>query len=396
MNKGVIIITIICFLCFKANTQNNSKENIVGTSYTIPSTIMQDEREVQIYLPDGYGDSDIKYPVLYILDGQRYFLHGVSLQKSFKSFKQAPDFIVVGISKNPADRNRNYSVNSKKYLDFIKKEVIELVESQFRVSNKKLLFGWAFGGGFALETMTREPNLFNAYIAASPFPLNEKVNKIDSLITNVSTFNKFLFFTAGANEGAVNEGVNQLNALLKEKAPETMDWSFQEFEGEEHRSTPFTTLYHGIKKYFKYYAELQFSSLEDFEKAGGLDYVYEHYQKRANEYGFSKELSDFTMFSITRNAIRADNFSQFDALVNEFNKTDFISRLRVRRACSIAKYYLDNDQYEKALELYMLIAEKNPKIPLPFNGLGDTYKKLKQDKKAASYYKKAEQLAKKR
>lgn len=120
MNLRIIIAVFICPLCFKSNAQNNEKDNIVGSSLLIQSKIMNDEREIQIFLPGGYADSNITYPVLYILDGQRYFLHGVSLQKSFVEFKQTPKFIIVGISKNPSDRNRNFSVHSKKYLDFIK------------------------------------------------------------------------------------------------------------------------------------------------------------------------------------------------------------------------------------------------------------------------------------
>jgi len=57
------------------------------------------------------------------LDGQRYFLHGVSLQQSFLDFKQTTPFIIVGISKNRVDRNRNYSSNAKNYLSFIEQEI---------------------------------------------------------------------------------------------------------------------------------------------------------------------------------------------------------------------------------------------------------------------------------
>ena len=166
---------IVIILLLSSNIYGqNIKDNIIGSSLLIQSKIMNDEREIQIFLPDGYADSDITYPVLYILDGQRYFLHGVSLQKSFVEFRQSPEFIIVGISKNQSDRNRDFSVNSQSYLDFIKKEVIDYVDTQFRTSEKRMLFGWAYGGGFAIETMTNEPDLFDVYIAASPFPLKGK------------------------------------------------------------------------------------------------------------------------------------------------------------------------------------------------------------------------------
>lgn len=393
MNLRITMATFIYFLSISSFAQNNGKENIVGFSQTIESKVLDDEREIQIFLPDGYADSNVNYPVLYVLDGQRYFLHAVSLQKSFTEFKQTPEFIIVGISKKASDRNRNFSVNSQKYLDFIKKEVIKYVDTQYRASEKRMLFGWAYGGGFVAETMTIEPDLFEAYISASPFPLEEKIKKIDSLITENSIFNKLFFFSSGTNEGVVKNGTNELNILLTNKAPKTMNWVFKELEGEEHRSTPFTTLYHGIRKYFEYYPELQFNSLEEFLKAGGLPYVYDYYEERATEFGFPTDLSDWTMFSITRNAMRADDFMKFENLMNDFEKTKFIGRLRVTRASSIAEFYLKHKEYDKAINLFSLLAEIHPNSERPIIGLGDTYKELKKERKASAYYKKAKKIS---
>ncbi|QCX39053.1 hypothetical protein FF125_16125 [Aureibaculum algae] len=390
MTKQFLIIILL--FCSNIYGQN-IKDNIVGSSLLIQSKIMNDEREIQIFLPDGYADSDITYPVLYVLDGQRYFLHAVSLQKSFIEFKQTPEFIIVGISKKISDRNRNFSVNSQKYLDFIKKEVIDYIDNQYRTSEKRMLFGWAFGGGFVIETMTNEPDLFNVYISASPFPLKGKINEIDSFLTENPNFNKLLFFSSGTNEGVVKDGTNELNLLLTDKAPKTMNWVFRELQDEEHRSTPFTTLYHGIKEYYNYFPELQFNSLEEFSNAGGLDYVYNYYQKRASEFGFSKDLSDWTMFTLTRNAIRANDYNQFNNFVNDFKSTEFISRLRVTRACSIAEFYLKHNEYDKAIKLFLFLAEKHPNSERPLNGLGDTYKELKKEIKASSYYKKAKKIS---
>lgn len=354
---------------------------------------MNDERVIQVYLPDGYNDSEKKYPVLYILDGQRYFLHGVSLQKSFVEFKQTPEFIVVGIPRNPSDRNRIYTVNSNQYLRFIQKEIINYMDVHYRTSDERLFFGWAFGGGFVLETLITMPSLFDAFIASSPFPVKNKIPRIDSLLTERPDFNKLVYFSSETSEGSVKEGTYELNTLLKKKGGKGLNWTFKALESEEHRSTPFTTLYHGTAQYFQYFPELQFNSLEDFLNAGGLEYVHKYYQKRASKYGFPEQPSDWTMFSITRNAIRASDFKQFDALVSEFGKTNFLERLRLNRACAIAEFYLENQGFEKALELFSLLSEKHPDSERPLNGLGNTYKAMGETKKANLYYRKAKKLS---
>lgn len=391
--KNIAFVFILFFLGFSSNAQIDRHDMVVGSSFTIPSKIMNDDREIQVFLPDSYTTSNKRYPVLYILDGQRYFLHGVSLQKSFVEFRQAPEFIVVGISKKKSERNRNFSVNSKKFLEFIKKETIGFIDQKFRTSKERLLFGWAYGGGFVIETMTTNPDLFDAYIAASPFPLTTKINKVDSLLSKNPTFDKLLYFTSGSDEGVVKNGTRALNILLTNKAPKTMNWTFRELQGEQHRSTPFTTLYHGIKEFFHYYPELQFSSLEAFNKVGGLPYVYGYYKQRATQFGFPSQLTKWTMFTLTRNAIRANDYPQFDTFVNAFKKTKFIGELRVSRACSIAEFYLKHKQYDTAIALFTYLNEIHPNSERPLNGLGNSYKALKKERKAASYFKKASKIS---
>jgi len=393
--KPILLIFSVLITISSAQTEiSRTSDNIVGSTIHIQSKVLGEEVELQLFLPDGYADSELEFPTLYILDGQRYFLHGVSLQKSFTDFRQAPEFIVVGISRNPANRNRNYSVNSTNYLKFIKEEIIPFIDSGYRASEERLLFGWAFGGGFVIETMVNEPNLFDAYIAASPFPLKPKISKVDSLLTINADFDKLLFFTSATNEGSVKEGTHELNELLYKKSLSKMNWAFEELDGEEHRSTPYSTLYRGLRKQFEAYPELQFSSLDEFLEAGGLPYVYAYYKKRAEKYGFPAELTDWTMFSITRNAMRANNLGHFEKLVEEFRSTGYIKRLRVNRACSIAEFYLENKQPAKARELFMEITEASPGSSRALNGIGNSYKAEEKEQLANKYFNRAEEASK--
>ncbi|CAM1365177.1 conserved hypothetical protein [Tenacibaculum sediminilitoris] len=393
MNIKILIVVLLFFLNLKSHSQINETNTVVGKTFLIQSKVLNDEREVQVFLPDSYTESKKEYPVLYILDGQRYFLHGVSLHKSFVEFRQTSEFIIVGISKKQSDRNRNFSSNSKKYLEFLEKEIINFIDERFRTSKKRLIFGWAYGGGFVIQAMTTNPDLFKGYIAASPFPLDEKINKVDSLFSKRPNFHKFLYFTSGSKEGVVREGTDKLNKLLLNKAPKAMNWIYRELEGEEHRSTPFTTLYHGLQKYYHFYPELQFSNLEEFKKAGGLDYVYGYYEQRAQQFGFPRELTKWTMFTLVRNAMRANDYNQFDTFMNEFEKTNFFGELRVNRACSIAEFYLKNNQYDKAIDLFTFLSEKHPNTESPLKGLGDTYKEMSDEKKASLFYRKVKELS---
>jgi len=370
--------------------------NTLGSNYSIKSDILKEDRQIQIFTPEGYNKTNKKYPVLYILDGQRLFPFGVSLLKSFTQFKQTPEFIIIGITNKYPNRFGHFIDEEKKFLTFIEKDVIPFVDNNFRTSNERLIFGWEYGGSFVIQTMLDRPNLFNAYLAASPFPLSNKISQISNFLSNNASFDKTLYFSVSPNENEVSIGTEKLDSILKLKASKTFNWTFKKLMNEEHRSTPYSTIYFGLTDFYHYYPELQFDNLDEFTRSGGLDYVYDYYKKRALKFGFSKELSDWTMFSLTRNAIRADNYRQFDILVNEFNKTEFVLRLRVSRACSIAEFYLQNKQYVKAIELFKLLVSKHPNSERPLIGLGDTYKEMKNIAKGSSYYKKAKKLSEKK
>ncbi|MFK7935716.1 MAG: hypothetical protein AB8G22_19535, partial [Saprospiraceae bacterium] len=79
-----------------------------------------------------------------------------------------------------------------------------------------------------------------------------------------------------------------------------------------------------------------------------------------------------------RNAIRANDFAQFDVLVKEFLPTNFLERLRVSRACLLADFYAKNEQYQSAIALFKLIAEQHPDDERPLQGLENAQTKLRK------------------
>lgn len=385
---------ILFFICYFSTNINAQTVNTLGINYTIHSKSLKEDRQIQVFVPESYNTTDKKYPVLYMLDGQRLFPFGVSLLKSYTHFRQTPEFIIVGITNKYPDRFGHFIDIEKRFLKFIEEEVISYIDNSFRTTNKRLLFGWEYGGSFVIQTMMDKPHLFDAYLAASPFPLNNKIEELDQFLSNNPRLNNMLYFSVSPNESQVNIGTRKLDSLLKLKAPKTLNWNYKELVNEEHLSTPYSTIYFGLKKFYRYYPELQFNSLEEFTKAGGLNYVNEYYKKRALDYGVSSNLSDWTMFSLTRNAIRAKDYNQFDIFINEFKKTGFLERIRINRSCLIAEFYLENKQYNKSIKIFSLLADKYPNSELPLIGLGDNYKALLNNKKASMYYRMAEKLSK--
>jgi len=375
--------------------QITGNDNVVGKNYTIASEILNEDRSIQVYLPEGYHNTPKKtYPVLYILDGQRFFLHTVSLHQTFVEFNLTPEFIVVGINNIQSKRNITFSSGAAQFSNYIEHEVIQFIDKNFRASNDRLLYGWAYGGGFVLQTLLTKPQLFNTYLAASPYPVFAKVNALDSISKQVSTENKLLYYSSDINEAVVKQGTDSLNAMFAKPNPKHLKWHYQGLHGEEHRSTPYTSLYHGIKKHFHNYPQLKLKNLDDYKTKGGMAYFFKYYEQRAKDYGLDTTPSPFAKFDLARQAINANDYAEFENIINTFKGQSFINELRVSWACQIAAFYKTHQKYAKAITTYEGIIAKHPSAIRPLRGIAEVYRLLNQDKKVKHYTQKAATLEK--
>lgn len=360
MKMKVITATFaIVLMFFGVQAQSEGIPNVVGTNHLLSSKILNEERGVQIYLPPSYQDSDKTYPVVYVLDGQRFFLHVVSLSQSFQQFKLAPEFIIVGINNSYPNRFRHLGEGKENFKGFLKDELMPYVNENFRTKGENLLFGWEYGGSFVFHMMMDQPTLFNAYLVASPFPIFDAIDDLD-ISTNMETQ---LYFAVSPDEYDVRHSTEKLNRKLTSNPIDGLDWKYFEFELEEHRSTGYPTLYHGLRDYFKYYQEFETNNLRKFINAGGMAYALNHAQERAKRYGFEPDLSLWSRFTIVRSAMRADDFYHFETLLNSMDKDVFIKELIEQRdyaVSQIATFYEKNNRFQEATELYDLLLKKYP------------------------------------
>lgn len=190
MYKYFIFFFLLLVLSFESYAQDDieiqkSPFNI-GESLTFSSQILEESRELNIYLPNSYSrDSARQYPIIYLLDGSREedFIHIAGLVQfgSFSWINMLPESIVVGIAN--VDRRRDFSYpssnerdkadfptagGSAKFMDFLAKEVQPLVGKNYRTQNNKTLIGQSFGGLLATEVLFKRPDLFDNYIIVSP------------------------------------------------------------------------------------------------------------------------------------------------------------------------------------------------------------------------------------
>lgn len=228
---------------------------VIGQSYALPSQVMGATRTINIWLPSAYIDNpDRRYPVLYLLDGGigQDFHHISGLAQLGTIVGTTRDMIVVGIET--VDRRNELAFppvadaslkadyptagQSDRFRRYIGEEVKPWVEAHYRTDGEDALIGESLAGLFVIETLLHEPALFRTYIAVSPSLWWDKealVKAAPALLAG--TAGRRLWLTVADEQGM---GVEPFAALLKERAPATLTWTYRPMPDESH-----ATIYHG-------------------------------------------------------------------------------------------------------------------------------------------------------
>tara|TARA_R110002073_G_scaffold145532_2_gene297658 strand:+ start:25159 stop:26433 length:1275 start_codon:yes stop_codon:yes gene_type:complete len=400
MNKLCFLLALSLFINLKSYSQENSNSSYTYSHKHLKSTSLDDTVKLVISLPKDYDTTNTNYPVVYILDGKWFFSQGTSSQTHFSRFKMTPGLIIIGIENRVNQRNW-FTLNSKKFNQFLEKELVPFVNKTFRTSDERILFGWEVSGGLVLEVLGTTPSLFTGYLAASPGPLDKTFNEryqyryeaLKSLLKSNKDLNNFLFLTTGKSDYPAQYGVDNLIELLKGNQLENFRWTYEKLTEETHPTTPFKTIHKGIESYFKYYPVLRFRSIEEYVSKGAKEYLEMYYTNRKIKYNFSEErnTSDYlyTCKNIVFTAMSSENYEAFNRYMKEFLPKNMLSITHYNHASMFATFYLKNDNTEMAIKLMTYYTDKFPEAARPYNILGNIYKQLKDKKNARKYYQKA-------
>lgn len=299
-----IILTCLFFINIPLVSQEFGEDIVIGKTVTINSKILNEERELFIYLPNGYNRSTSNYPVLYMMDGAAHFIHGAGVVSFLSANGIIPQMIIVAIPNTDRNRdftptktnNLNTSGNADNFLKFLEDELIPYIDKEYRTESFRILFGHSLTGMFSLYAMINKPHLFNSYIAASPYLMYDNDFIVNYSEKNLKDFSdkKFLYFTVG-NEPDYYKSVNNISDIFNKKSPENFNWERLHMEKEDHASIPLKTLYNGLEFIFSgWKLPPNFagsSDLNDFknhfrEESDRLDFTFKIPEATINIFGY--------------------------------------------------------------------------------------------------------------
>jgi predicted alpha/beta superfamily hydrolase len=231
----------------------------IGERFKLRSQVLGEERELLVYKPA--IEPGAKYPVVYLLDGDRHFHHVSGLLEFLAGQGRMPPMILVGIANT--DRGRDFSPTHQdrvansggadKFLDFIERELIPEVERRLPTAPYRILIGHSFGGLFAIHTLNTRSELFDGYISISPSTAwdGELPRRgTEALLRARPDIDKALYVSVGDEPGEQLDTNRAYAKALAAAAPKALRWRAEEMPNEDHGSLVHRSVYNGLELIF--------------------------------------------------------------------------------------------------------------------------------------------------
>ena len=375
-NLKIKIIVIILLIFPKILFGQASNKIVAGEKHIIHSEIIGEDKEYWVHLPVNYDNTTDKYPVLYITDGDEHFFLASGVTEFMSSQYVIPELIVVAIFHK--DRNHELtpthslknldgfesdaakvSGGGEKLLQFIEKELIVEIESNYRTGPYRILAGHSLGGLFSVYAYLNRNQLFNAFISMDPALTWD--NYLCERTLQTSTYqspnlNNKLYISSAHNapygkrdKSPFRLSQNAFFKVLKEKHVSNTRHDY--FENQNHLTVPYKSLYAGLAYIFP-----DFYILDDPQFELEVPFIQEFYKKESNLYGIE--------------------FTPSERLIEMFGK-----------------YFLfDKNEYNKSIDFFKLNTINYPSSYKAFEYLAKAYKSLGNEEAAILNYKKALEL----
>jgi predicted alpha/beta superfamily hydrolase len=235
---------------------------VVPSPYLVPhdvqSGVLGERRELLVRLPETYHRApDRRYPVAFVLDGSALDIPTADSAALMARLALTPELIVVGIPNVSAEgRQRDYTPpymrqdvdradsafgGGDRFLDFLEREVVPLVERVYRSDGRCVLIGHSRGGLLVTYALIARPTMFHAFLAHSPALWRDDFAAVASLaewLPRQSGLSGFYYLSVGGDEvPQMKEGYARARAILQQHAGAAgLRWRGDIVEGADHQS----------------------------------------------------------------------------------------------------------------------------------------------------------------
>ncbi len=345
-----------------------------ATALKINSAVLGEERTILVRVPPGYETNKLRYPVLYMTDGNAHIGHTSSTVEFLARNGRMSELIVVGIINT--DRTRDLSPThvkttvaggnsalqfptsggADKFIKFIETELFPEIEKRYRVHQYRILAGHSLGALFTIHTMVSRPELFNSYVAVSPalqWDNQVVVKRAEDFFKARKELEATLFMSVGNEPGPIEDGFYQLKQVLEKNQTKDFAWKAQVLDDEDHGSVVLHSHYLAMRNIFDGWQVPR--DRDSGAVAGDFKSVEAHYQKLSKKFRYDIPIPE-----------------------NLINQMGYQS--------------LFGDRFDEAIAIFKTNVERYPESANVYDSLAEAYERSGRLELAAPLYEKAQTL----
>jgi predicted alpha/beta superfamily hydrolase len=413
MKKFTFILTVTTMLWSAFSQVAFASPTNIGERITINSVVLDEQRQLQVLLPEGYHSNSIAhYPVIYLLDGD-YNFHGVSGMLDLMSNKGQliPDVILVGISDKGTDRYRQYMTpegltapegltnkavedkgKASVFINFLAQDVKPYMQSHYRVADNAMLVGHSMGGLFVLNALLKSPETFEHYVSSSPsvwLNIHAFIKQAKDILGKNTKHPKkhksvSLYLSLGDETRMGQYGFIH---LLDDNQPDNIDWKFSHYPDENHNSVGIISLRNSLKHLYKdwYINERALSGMTP-------DSIIANYKQLLTRFKMNQAMPTANIQGVIRSYYRQNKQADIPALMSKIKNE--LPASEQAFTLMYASYVGHYDSAKAALKVLKAFESRFASSVEYIKSIAVKYEQLSQPKMAFGYYEKAMKLAK--
>ena len=210
----------------QAACQTDGDPIALGTYRVMHSSLLGEDRVLQVRLPDGYASTDMGYPVVYLFYSnwvEGYFAQVVN-DLYLLTIDRMPEVILVGVPNTqryrdllpwPRRGREAEEGHADRFLRFVREELIPFVESEYRTKPYRIMVGPQTAAVFGTYALLEAPGTFQAFVLNDPCQID---NSERSLCGELVAFARTpqargIYFTLSLDSAATRRDPTRLEDL---------------------------------------------------------------------------------------------------------------------------------------------------------------------------------------